>query len=156
GDLAEDLHRYLEHLPMKHGPEPSFRERMGKFAKRHPAACGTTSIALVSILLSGLLSAGAVQIYAAFRDVYTRGKVQQFNRTFTEIQFLLNTASTSDEYLKRGLRLAAGELGHLEADTGRPILSAGWPIRLSASERRRLGEQVVELIMLEARARVAV
>ena len=26
-----------EHLPMKHGPEPSFRERMGKFARRHPA-----------------------------------------------------------------------------------------------------------------------
>ena len=40
-DLAEDLQRFLENLPMKHGPEPSFRERMGKFARRHPAICGT-------------------------------------------------------------------------------------------------------------------
>ena len=52
-DLAEDLHRFLEHLPMKHCPEPSFRERMGKFARRHPALCGTTSLALISIVLIG-------------------------------------------------------------------------------------------------------
>ena len=45
GDLAEDLRRFLEDLPMKHCPEPSFRERMGKFARRHPGLCGTTSIA---------------------------------------------------------------------------------------------------------------
>ena len=42
----------------------------------------------------------------ALQDVYARVKVRQFDRTFTEIQFLLNTASGSDEHLKRGLKLA--------------------------------------------------
>ena len=50
GDLAEDLRRFLDNLPMKHGPEPSVRERMGKFARRHPGLCGSTSIALFSLV----------------------------------------------------------------------------------------------------------
>ena len=155
-DLAEDLRRFLEHLPMKHGPEPSFRERMGKFAKRHPALCGTTSIALISILLIGLLGTAVVQTYGAFQGVYARVKVRQFDRNFTEIQFLLNTASGSDDHLKRGLKLAAHELGELEADIGPRGHWEGWPSRLTTTERRRLREQMVELTMLEARARVTV
>jgi serine/threonine protein kinase/tetratricopeptide (TPR) repeat protein len=155
-DLAEDLHRFLEHLPMKHGPEPSFRERMGKFAKRHPALCGTTSIALMSILLIALLWVGIVKTFGALQDVYARLMVRQFDRNFTESQFLLYASAGSDRDLKRGLILATKELEQLENDTGSPPLSAGWPRRLTVTERHRLGEQLVELIMLEARARVMV
>ncbi len=36
-DLAEDLRRFLDNLPMKHCPEPSVRERVGKFASAIPA-----------------------------------------------------------------------------------------------------------------------
>jgi serine/threonine protein kinase/tetratricopeptide (TPR) repeat protein len=155
-DLAEDLHRFLEHLPMKHGPEPSFRERTAKFAKRHPAICGTTSITILSVLLIGLLGAGVVKIYGALQEVYPRLKVRQFDRNFTEIQFRLNSAAASDEHLKRGLQMATYELEQLEGGTGTPPLSAGWPKRLTVKERRRLGEQFIELIMLHARARVMV
>ena len=155
-DLAEDLHRFLENLPMKHAPEPSFRERMGKFAKRHPAICGTTSIAMISIVVIALLTTAVVQTYGAFQGVYARVKVRQFDRNFTEIQFLLNTASGSDEHLKRGLKLAAHELAELKAETGSRPLSEGWPTRLTANEQKRLREQWIELTMLEARARVTV
>src|SRR5262249_40356589 len=54
-DLAEDLRRFLENLPMKHCSEPSIRERIGKCARRHPGLFGSTSIALVSILLTSVL-----------------------------------------------------------------------------------------------------
>ena len=54
-DLAEDLRRFLDNLPMKHCPEPSVRERMGKWARRHPGLCGSTSIAIIAMLLLGLL-----------------------------------------------------------------------------------------------------
>jgi eukaryotic-like serine/threonine-protein kinase len=155
-DLAEDLHRFLAHLPMKHGPEPSLRERMGKFVKRHPALCGTTSIALISILLVGLLGVGVVWIYGALLGAHARLKISQFERNFTEIQFLLNSAARSDEHLKRGLQMATTELEQLEGATGSPPLNAGWPKRLTVNERRRLGEQLIELVMLHARARVMV
>ncbi len=141
---------------MKYAPEPSFRERMGKFAKRHPAICGTTSLAVISIVVIALLTTAVVQTYGAFQGVYARVKVRQFDRNFTESQFLLNTASGSDEHLKRGLKLAAHELAELKAETGARPLSEGWPTRLTANEQKRLREQWIELTMLEARARVTV
>jgi serine/threonine protein kinase len=36
GDLAEDIHRHLDHLPLAHAYEPSLRERARKWARRHP------------------------------------------------------------------------------------------------------------------------
>ena len=139
---------------MKHGPEPSFRERMGKFARRHPALCGTTSMALISVVLVALLGTAVVKIYGVLQDVHARLRVRQFDHSFTEIQFLLNTASGSDEHLKRGLRMANQEIGSIKAETGSKLGSAGWPRRLTATEQKRLREQMVEMIMLEARARV--
>ena len=45
GELAEDLGRFLEDLPMKHGPEPSLAERACKWARRHPSICSSSSVA---------------------------------------------------------------------------------------------------------------
>ena len=52
------------------------------------------------------------------QDVQARLRVRQFDHSFTEIQFLLNTASGSDEHLKRGLRMANQEIGSIKAETG--------------------------------------
>ena len=40
GDLAEDLRRFLDDQPLKHAPEPSLRERLAKWARRHPRLSG--------------------------------------------------------------------------------------------------------------------
>ena len=149
-DLAEDLHRFLENLPMKHGPEPSFRERMGKFARRHPTLCGTTSITLISIVLVALLGTTVVQLFAGAASTFSAAKVRQFDHKFTQVQFLLNTATGSDDHMKRGLIAARRELEELGSQTGSPALSAGWPKRLTALEQTRLREQFVEMVMLEA------
>ena len=146
-DLAEDLHRYLENLPMKHGPEPSFRERTGKFARRHPALCSATSISLISILLIALLGTAVVKCFSVLQEVRARVMVRQFDRSFTEIQFLLNTSSGADNHLKRGLRQANHQLRNIESETRLPRLDTGWPKRLTHSERKRLLQQLVELMI---------
>jgi len=35
-ELSEDLERHLAHRPLKSAHEPSLRERMAKWARRHP------------------------------------------------------------------------------------------------------------------------
>ncbi len=123
-DLAEDLRRFLENLPMKHGPEPSVKERMGKFARRHPTLCGTTSITLIAIVFIALLGTAVVKLYGGLQDVYARLMVREFNRNFTEVQFLLNTAGSSDDHLKRGLNAVRRELEGLRSQTGSSALCA--------------------------------
>jgi tetratricopeptide (TPR) repeat protein len=82
--------------------------------------------------------------------------VSQFNQSFTETQFLLNTTATSDEYLKRGLSLANAQLRSLGDEFGSFRLDEGWPAYLAGFERERLREQLIELVILEARARLTV
>src|SRR5262249_31772372 len=69
-------------------------------------------------------------------------------------QFLLNTADASDRHLAHGLVAADRIFARLDLGGGpsRPI--AEWFPSLTDAEQRRVREQVVELILLEARARV--
>ncbi len=49
--LAEDLERHLADRPLKYAPEPSFRERAGKWARRHPRLSSSTTVAAVAAAL---------------------------------------------------------------------------------------------------------
>src|SRR5262249_7934496 len=54
--LREDIDRQLNHLPLRHAPNPSVRERAGKWARRHPklASSGTVAV-LAALVLGGLV-----------------------------------------------------------------------------------------------------
>ncbi len=154
-DLAEDLRRFLDDLPMKYCPEPSFRERMGKFARRHPGLCGSTSIALFSLVLIGLLAGAVVFAYDKLQVLAARMSLQVFDHDFTQSQFLLNTAMASKQHLSEGLDKSGQALGRLGVESERSPRWRAWQRYLTPEERRRLVEQIVELVMLDARARVA-
>ena len=153
-DLAEDLRRFLDNLPMKHCPEPSVRERMGKWALRHPGLCGSTSIFLLAILLIGLLGGAMTLVHDKMQDLSARVRYRVFDHDFTEIQFLLNTAGGSNEHLKKGIAKAALAIDQFGATTAASARWGDWVGRLTPQEGQRLREQLVELIMLEARANV--
>src|SRR5271166_1810813 len=169
-DLAEDLRRFLEDLPMKHCPEPSLRERLGKWARRHPGLCGSTTIALVALVLLGLMTVSIMLVYDGMLDLAARMKLQAFDRGFIDSQFLLNVAGRNDEFLKKGMGTArkllgqvgiadettAGRAGGRRARDAGQKLPAQWLLRLEPEEARRLRRQIVELLILEARAGVIV
>jgi eukaryotic-like serine/threonine-protein kinase len=153
-DLAEDLRRFLDNLPMKHCPEPSVRERAGKWARRHPGLCGSTSIAICALVLLGVLGATTALVYDRMQALSARVSYRIFDQDFSEIQFLLNTAGGSNEHLKTGLEKAARTLEPFGVENGDTSKRGGWAKRLTPDEQRRLREQIVELIMLDARAHV--
>ena len=153
-DLAEDLRRFLDDRPMKHAPEPSLLERAGKFARRHRTLCSSTSIALISLLFILALGTGVAVVHSGMQGLVSRFQRQAFERDFTEAQFLLNTAGASDRHLTAGLIAAQGLLDRLELLDDRHELAAEWFRGLTDPERRRLRQQVVELVLLEARGRI--
>ncbi len=166
-DLGEDLRRFLDHLPMKHCPEPSLRERLGKWTRRHPGLCGSTSIAIVSLVLLGILTASVALVYDGMLDLAARMKLQAFDRGFIDSQFLLGASSRDPGLLQRGMERAAGLLEDLGIRGDAPPAlpqgpdshaSAGtppeWVRRLRPPEAQRLWRQTVELLILEARGGV--
>jgi tetratricopeptide (TPR) repeat protein len=155
-DVAEDLRRYLEDLPNKHAPEPSLRERAAKFARRHRTLCSSTSIALIALALIVALGAGVAAVHGGMFGLRARLERLRFERDFVKAQFLLNTADSSDRHLAAGLEVADALLARLELGDGRAGPAAAWVDRLPAEERGRIRDQVVELAILDSRARALI
>jgi serine/threonine protein kinase/tetratricopeptide (TPR) repeat protein len=154
GDLAEDLRRYLDNLPMKHCPEPSLRERLAKLAKRHPTLCGTTSIAIICGLFMSVLVGTTVLVYDKMQDLGARVRLRLFDRDFTECQFLLNTVGSSRETLNKGITSARKTLDDLGVGAGSEPRVSEWMRRLTSTEQYHLREQIAELITSGARASI--
>jgi serine/threonine protein kinase/Tfp pilus assembly protein PilF len=153
-DLAEDLRRFLENQPMKHCPEPSLRERLGKLAKRHPTLCSATSIAIIGGILIGVLVGTTVLVYDRMQGLNARLRLRMFDRDFTECQFLLNTVSGSREHLEKGISKARKTLRGCGVDSGSEPRYSEWIGRLTSNEQNRVREQLAELVMLDGRAAV--
>ena len=58
-ELQEDLERQLADLPLRHAPEPSARERLGKWSRRHPRLTSSTTVGLIA---AALLAVGRLSI----------------------------------------------------------------------------------------------
>ena len=155
-ELAEDLRRFLDNLPMKHCPDPSPKERIKKWAKRHPAISSSTSVGLISLLLVLLLGASVSMLYTRIQDVAARLRLQVFRQGFADSQFWLNTQSDRVEHINKGLSQAQETLGYVGLSEPNWGQGAGWIQRLPAVERDQVIEQAVELSLLNARARVKV
>ncbi len=153
-DLADDLNRYLEDLPLRHAPEPSPRERMAKWARRNPRLCGTTSIAGFAALLIFSLGGLIGLLYGNMQNLSTRLKLQVFRDEFTECRFLLNAGTGPVEHLGPGIDKAQRALDHQGIDRAGGWRPDSWVRRLTARERAEVGQQTTELILMEARARV--
>jgi serine/threonine protein kinase/Tfp pilus assembly protein PilF len=152
-DLAEDLRRFLDDLPLKYAPEPSPRERVAKWIRRHPSTTGSTSVALLAIVL--LCGAGGIisLLSHSLQGVSARLKFRAFQSEFSECQLRLNTTSGPVEHLARGIRLAQKALDE-EGEGLRDVKQTGaWTRWLPPKEQALLREQMVELILLEARAK---
>ncbi len=116
--------------------------------------CSSTSIALISsVLILGLGTAVAFA-YTGMQGLVARFQRQGFERGFVEAQFLLNTAGPNDRHLAAGLVKARGLFDRLPVSESSARPTAGWFARLTEAEQRRVREELVELMMLEARARV--
>jgi serine/threonine protein kinase/tetratricopeptide (TPR) repeat protein len=168
GDLAEDLRRFLDDLPMRHCPEPSPRERAAKWARRHPTITSSGAIASACVLLLGLLLIILSYInHEEELDLITRTCRREFDRDFVETKFLLNVTGQNGELLKRGVRqarmvLEGAGIGEVPVahDPARRVIEprrtrlAWWIDRLPAEERRLVRRQLVDLMVLEAQAGV--
>ncbi len=160
-DLAEDLRRFLEDLPLKHAPELSRAERLGKWVRRHPRLTSSASVATVAgLLLVGVGAslvgvrghlASARQELEANQD---RDRIRAYQAGTEQALFLVNTLTDLQDNLRLGLEVCEKTLGLFDV-LDRPDWQDDprWQ-RLGAESRHALAENTRELLLLLAWARV--
>lgn len=82
-----------------------------------------------------------------------RHNFRNFQSEFSECQLRLNTTSGPVEHLGKGITIAQKALDHEGAGLWNETQQGSWTRWLTANEQRLFREQMVELILLEARAK---
>jgi tetratricopeptide (TPR) repeat protein len=162
--LAEDLSRLLADQPLKYAPELSRAERVRKWIRRHPrlASSGVVAMAAVLLLAAGgtILHATQTRLAATQARAYVaEGAAAQqrrleFERGTLQALCLVNTHSDLAEHAAQGREVCEQTLalyGVLENPAWQR--HPAWQ-RLRAEEQRRLAEDVRELLLLLAGARL--
>jgi serine/threonine protein kinase/tetratricopeptide (TPR) repeat protein len=150
--LQEDLERQLEHLPLKHAPEGSWRERVRKFLRRHPRLTSSTSVAVVAVVVVVMLASSLTVRAQRLAGLEAAASWQLFEEEMRNAQFLVTTRSADAEQLDAGIRTARGALDRYQV-----IDNASWQTlpavqRLPEEDQARLREEAPELLMLLSQA----
>ena len=157
GDLAEDLRRFLDDLPLLHAIEPSLRGRAAKWARRNPRATGATTVGLVGLALILGLGAASWSVRQHLAHASARLRLSAFQARFPECQLWLNTVGGPAESLGRGIALAEDTLAHAGIAPD-PARTAGdratWLDGLPTRDQVEARRDIAEVILLLARARV--
>ncbi len=153
GDLADDLRRFLDDLPMKHGPEPSLRERAAKWVRRHPSICSSSTVAVAGICVAAAILFGSWRIFGAMQELHARLKLRSFATEALECRFLLNTFGDPGR-VGIGLDKAAATLDAAGTDEAGGVLGGPWIERLAERERAEVKRSIVDLVLQSVHARV--
>jgi len=159
--VAEDLQRFLEDRPLRYAPELSWKERTQKWMRRHPRLTSAGLVSLIAALLlatAGLALASARSYLSQARgelsDAQARERRQVFETGAHQAHVLVETVVPQEDYLRKGIAVCEKTLalyGVINSDRWQenPHL-----LRLSAREREEVGEDIRELLLLLAGARV--
>lgn len=94
--LLEDLSRQAAGLPLRHQPEPSFRERVSKWVRRHPRLASNASLITIFTLI---LAVGGVAWMARSRQLermQAQADFRSFSTSVPEACALLAGGSTPE------------------------------------------------------------
>jgi len=151
-DLHDDLQCQLEDRPLHHAADPSWRERLAKWARRHPRLSSSTTVGLVASLL--LLMLGAAHAWSSYRSLARQDASETlawFQAELRTAKFLLNTQIEDPEKSQAGMSACQRIL-----DRYRVLATADWQVLpqvsyLPTEQQPQLQADMGEVLWLSAR-----
>jgi serine/threonine protein kinase/Flp pilus assembly protein TadD len=144
GQLAEDLDRHLADLPLRWSPEPSLRERVRKWTRRHPRLSSVYAVGLVALALVasfGTLYVNRSRELARAQAVNVR---RDFGEELKRTRFLLGSPAPAVADVQEGIPLARQALARYGVLDGKFH-------KLPSGEREALAADVRELLLFLSR-----
>lgn len=146
--LRDDFRRQLDHQPLKYAPDRSARERLRKWAKRHPRLASSGTVAVVAVALLIGVGASALVARERSRGLQARATFADHRAALRDAQVFLDDRNQSLPRLDEGVARLRGVLdryGVSEDATGPdPWTSPDRVSRLTDEQRGQLREDVAE------------
>jgi serine/threonine protein kinase len=152
--LQTDLEGQLADLPLRHAPEPSLRERVAKFRRRHPLLASTTAVATLALAVVAGLAAVLVTAREQVARWQARDAFAGFRADMQTSRFLLYGRTGSPTQLDVGLDQCRRALDRYEVLDNPSWQALPAVRRLPAEDRDQLRAGVGELLFLSARAKL--
>jgi serine/threonine protein kinase/Tfp pilus assembly protein PilF len=160
--LATDLRCFLEDRPLQYAPELSWKERLGKWVRRHPRLAATGSVATAAAFLLGMAAAILLGTYEQLRaarlrtyeaeGAEARERQRDFSSAAERARCLANTQTDYSDHLADAVAACEKALGYYDVlDQDDWQQHPTWQ-RLDREEQRLVSEDVRELLLLVARA----
>jgi tetratricopeptide (TPR) repeat protein len=151
-ELQEDLRRQLDDLPLRHAPDPSLRERAGKWARRHPRLTSATSVGIVSACLLVAVGSGLLARQRHFRQLEAADSFRRLSDEVRQAHVLLGSRDADPRQIEEGVAVCRNAVGRF-----RVLEDPDWPSSprvtpLPDPDRRQLREDIGWLLFLWARA----
>jgi serine/threonine protein kinase/lipoprotein NlpI len=153
-ELEEDLQRHRHDLPLLHAGEPSLRERVRKWARRHPRLTSLSGVTTLAAVLVVVLCMVLAAVSGRLRRFEAEDYYQQFRSEAAAAQFLLTTPAADpkevEDLLERGREtLRRYHVIEDEHWASRPEVD-----RLPSHKQADLRDEVSGLLIMMARAQV--
>src|SRR5207253_1047986 len=150
--LREDLNRQLSGLPLLYAANPSRRERLRKWAKRHPRITSSGTVAAAAAVLLLTVGAGAVYSRERAHDLHAHAQFVEHTGSFDEAQNFFDDRNQSRARLDEALARLRGVLARYGVNEtgGEEWMQADAVRRLPEGERNRLRGDVGETFYLMA------
>ncbi len=145
--LREDIDRQLNNLPLKHAGNPSVRERVRKWVRRHPRIMSSGTVAAVAAVLLVVLGVGAVYARERAKDLHARTQFIDHRAAFRDVQLVLDDRHLAYPSLDASLEKLRGVLaryGVPEDGTNDGWLAAPDIVRLPETDIARIRVDVGE------------
>jgi serine/threonine protein kinase/tetratricopeptide (TPR) repeat protein len=155
-ELREDLDRHHVNLPLKYAPEPSLRERLVKFRRRHPrlllCSVATLAVVVITALAASFLANRArlvrVENITAARDSY-----REFRDELVAVQSLLTPRKEEGrERVREGIDRGQTLLAVYQAGDNPEWDREPKVALLGEDEQKHLRDGVTELAKLVSQA----
>jgi len=153
-NLREDLDRQLNYQRLKYATNPSRRELVGKWFRRHPRFRSSSTVAIVAAGIIFALVAGGVYARERTRGLEARGRYAEHQSAFREAQLFLDDRNRSLRQLDEGLGRLRGVLNRYavpdDLNAADEWLRTPALSYLPEAERTRVREDVGETFYLMA------
>lgn len=159
--MAEDLNRFLQDMPLKFAPELSRSEQVRKWSRRHPKLTTSAIVVLVAMafIIPGaqLLSETQVDLVRKREQLEEKMALEQaklFQAKAQRALCLVNTETPVEETFRSGMAACEETLALFAIVTNLDWQDGPYWRRLKASERLRSEENAQELLLVLAWAHV--